>query len=194
MKKNILKFVSVMLTFVIISLPLVSNLTAAEVELKPNFDESKVLETRFLNMLNHNYVYGEDFKNLEAIVNNSIIALLDQRNIENNDYISQYVVNSYLNDMFGFEISDFSEINKDFDYKEGFVYIIPRGYTVYQHQPISLIYNEDGTYTFISSVTINSHDGYSETLTAQTLFAVNSESVFGFNIVSSKFLENIINI
>lgn len=190
MKKNILKLVSVMLTFIIISLPLATNLNAVETEPKPVIDENKVFETRFLNMLNHNYVYGKDFENLDTIVNNSIIAVLDQRDAENSDYISQYVVNSYLNDMFGFEIYDFSVVNEGFDYKEGFVYIIPRGFSKYEHKAISLKSNEDSTYTFTTFVTIKSHDGSEETALSETIFAKNDNSIFGFNIVFSKILEN----
>ncbi len=191
MKKNILKFISVMLTFVIITLPLVSNLSAAESDTKPVVDENKVLEARFLNMLNHNYVYGEDFENLDSIVNNSIIAVLDQRDAENSDYISQYVVNSYLNDMFGFEIYDFSEVNEGFEFKEGFVYIIPRGFSKYEHKAVSLKLNDDLTYTFTTFVTVKSHDGSEETLVSETIFAKNDDSIFGFNIVFSKLIENV---
>ena len=191
MKKSIFKIIAVMLTFVIMSLPVFSNLSAAEVENQPPVDINKVLETRFLNMLNHNYVYGEDFEDLEKIVNNSIIALLEQRDFENEDYISETIVNGYLNDMYGFEIADFSQINRDFDYQEGFVYIIPRGFTRYEHKAVAIKTNEDGTYTFTTLVTIRTHDGCSETLTSETLFAKNSSSVFGFNIVSSYFLEDL---
>ncbi len=194
MKKSIFKIIAVMLTFVIMSLPVFSNLSAAEVKSELSFDENKVLETRFLNMLNHNYVYSEDFEDLEKIVNNSIIALLEQRDSENEDYISDSIVNAYLFDMYGFKITDFSQINKDFDYKEGFVYIIPRGFAKYEHKPLALNTNEDGTYTFTTLVTIRTHDGFSETLTAETVFAKNSSSIFGFNIVSSYFLESISNI
>lgn len=190
MKKRIVKIISVILIFVMMSLPQFSNLNAAEVENPQSIDKNKVLETRFLNMLNHNFVYGEDFNDLEMIVNNSIIALLEQRDSENEEYISESIVNSYLFDMYGFKIDDFSQVNKDFGYKEGFVYIIPRGFAKYEHKPLSLSENEDGTFTFTTLVTIMTHDGSSETLTAKTIFAKNPSSLFGFNIVSSYFLEN----
>ena len=193
MKKSIIKIIAVMLTFVIMSLPVFSNLSAAEVESEPAIDKNKVLESRFLNMLNHNYVYGDDFEDLEKIVNNSIIALLEQRDSQNEDYISNTVVNIYLFNMYGFEITDFSQINKDFDYKEGFVYIIPRGFAKYEHKAIEINPNEDGTYTFTTFVTIRTHDGLSETLTAKTVFAKNESSFFGFNIASSHIFENITN-
>lgn len=191
MKKSILKIVAVMLIFVIMSLPVFSNLSAAEIESEPEIDNSKVLETRFLNMLNHNYVYDDDFDDLEKIVNNSIIALLEQRDSENEDYISSEIVNSYLFDMFGFNIDDFSQINKEFGYRDGFVYIIPRGFAKYEHKPVTIKTNEDGTYTFTTLVTIRTHDGCTEEVFVESLFAKNESSIFGFNIVSSCFLNNV---
>ena len=47
--------------------------------------------------------------------------------------------------------------------------------------------NEDGSYTVITSVEINSHDG-GETVKAKTLFIKNSDSDFGYNIVSSDII------
>ena len=60
MKKSTSKIITVMLTFIIMSLSVFSGFSSAEEsESKPN--QTKVLEARFLNMLNHSYVYGEDF-------------------------------------------------------------------------------------------------------------------------------------
>ena len=42
-----------------------------------------VNQARFLNMLNHNFVYGSDFENADDVVNNSVLALLDLRDSEN---------------------------------------------------------------------------------------------------------------
>lgn len=179
------KAISVMLAFVIMSLPMFSNLSAVEVEDVPKIDNTQVLSTRFLNMLNHNFVYGNDFEDLEKIVNNSVIALLDYRDSNDDSYIAQDTVNSYLYDMFGFKIDDFSLINEEFGYKEGFVYILPRGFELYEHKAISLSQNEDLTYTFVTDVTIKTHDGCEEDLTATTLFVENPTSAFGFNIVTS---------
>ena len=38
-------------------------------------DASKIIEARFLNMLNHSYVYNDAFDSVEEIVNSSVIAL-----------------------------------------------------------------------------------------------------------------------
>lgn len=189
MKKTIIKVITVLLVFVLMSLPLYSNLYAVEPENKAIVNSQKVMEARFLNMLNNNYVYSEAFDSLEDIVNDSVIALLDSREGENESYISQTTVNEYLYDMFGFKVYDYSEINKDFPYMEGYVYILPRGYAKYEHSAVSITENEDGTFTFISDVKIKTHDGYESTNRAKTLFVKNSDSVFGYNIVVSDIYE-----
>lgn len=146
---------------------------------------SKVLEARFLNMLNHNFVYGADFDSVDAIVNNSVIALLDLRDGEDESYIAQSFVADYVFNMYGVEIEDFAAVNPHLPQKEGYVYILPRGFSVYTHQMAGVQMNEDGSYTVITKVTTHSHDGVSNTEFCKTLFVANSASQFGYSIISS---------
>lgn len=190
MKNTVVKLLSIILIFLLVFLPLNSNFYAAEPVANSVIDNQKVLETRFLNMLNHNFVYNESFDSLNEIVNNSVIALLSYRDIENKDFISQSVVNGYLYDMYGITISSFSEINSDFPQKDGFVYIIPRGYSLYEHKAVSLVENDDGTFTLKTNVTVSSHDTSSYTCTAETIFVKNEKSMFGYNIVNSVIYDN----
>lgn len=185
MRNTLIKLVSIILVFLFASLPLYSSICAAEPAFNNTIDNQKVLETRFLNMLNHNYVYNDSFQSLEEIVNNSVIALLEYRDNENEDYISQAVVNSYLYDMYGITISSFSEINSGFPQKNGFVYILPRGYSLYEHEAVSLEKNEDGTFTLKTKVTVSTHDASNYTYDAETIFVKNEKSLFGYNIVNS---------
>ena len=149
-------------------------------------DENKVLESRFLNMLNHNYVYDEAFYTVEDIVNESVTALIDMREGEDSSYIAESFVADYVLNMYGIEIEDFSEINPDFPKKEGFVYILPRGYSDYNHEITSVAQNEDGSYTVKTKVIISSHDSGAEIETCETLFVPNEMSQFGFSIINSK--------
>lgn len=162
----------------------VSVVSAAETE---NFvpDSAKVLEARFLNMLNHNYAYDGDFDTVEALVNQSVIALSDMRDSEDEAFISQDIVAEYIFDMYGIEITDFSDINTAFPQKDGFVYIVPRGYSQLTHRAVSITGNEDGSYTFMTEVVIDAHDGEACTDVCETLFVKNEASAFGFSIISS---------
>lgn len=194
MKKSLIKIITVVLVFVMLSLPIGSSYSAVSdkeiVNAENNFDSQKVLESTFLNMLNHNYVYNDSFADLESIVNDSVIALLDLRE-ENSSYIREDVVNGYLYDMFGFSVEDFSSLNPEFPQKEGYVFILPRGYSQYEHKALSIEINEDGTYTFVTEVKISSHDGADEVLKCETMFVENDDSVFGYNIVRSNITENV---
>ncbi|MBR7131970.1 MAG: hypothetical protein IKD04_00400 [Clostridia bacterium] len=145
----------------------------------------KVLQARFLNMLNHNFVYGSDFETVEGVVNSSVIALLDMREDENSSFINQAIVSDYIFNMYGIEDADFSAINADAPQKEGYVYIMPRGYSVYSHTINSVAENPDGSYTVITDVSVSSHDGVGLTERCETLFVPNSASQFGFCIIYS---------
>lgn len=149
-------------------------------------DAGKVLESRFLNMLNHNFVYNDAIGSVEQIVNDSTVALLEYRDLEDESYIAENFVTDYVYNMYGVEIENFAEINADFPQKDGFVYIIPRGFAIYEHETVSITLNEDGSYTVKTNVTVSSHDSESYADICETLFVENADSQFGYNIVYSR--------
>lgn len=142
------------------------------------------LQARFLNMLNRNFVYDNSFDTVEDIANNSVIALLDMRDSNDDSFINKAIVSGFVYDMYGIEI-DFSSVNTQYQQKDGYFYIIPRGYEIYNHTITSVIENEDGTFTVTSNVEILSHGGTVVNDVCETLFVKNSDSQFGFNIVHS---------
>ncbi len=152
---------------------------------KSSTDAYKILESRFLNMLNHSFVYDSTFDSVEEMVNASMPALLGFRNSEDNSFIAESYVADYIFDMYGITIDDFSSINAEFNSKDGYVYIIPRGFTKYSHTIVDIVENEDGSYTVITKITSSSHDSGDFTDTCTTLFVPNSESAFGFSIIYS---------
>lgn len=172
-----------------VTVPLNSNVAVA-LNGKDSSVNSKVLESRFLNMLNHNFVYGEDFNSVDAIVNDSVLALLDMRENPEDEFLPENIVYDYILDMYGVEISDFSLVNSEKASKQGYVYIIPRGYSEYKHSIISVGENEDGSYTVKTKTVISSHDGDDCVDYCTTLFVKNPNSRFGFNIISSDLGEN----
>lgn len=156
-------------------------------------DSSKVRQARFLNMLNHNFVYNEAFNSVEDIVNASVPALLNMRDPVNESYIAESYVKDYVYNMYGVEIEDFSDINNDFAHLDGYVYIIPRGFSVFSHKIDSVSLNEDGSFTVVTSVSIDSHDGDSISRKVVSLFVKNDRSRFGYNIISSEISDSINN-
>ena len=149
-------------------------------------DMEKVLEARFLNMLNHSFAYDEELASVEDLVNCAVTALCVTGGTDDS-FIEQSKVEDYLYNMYGVEVENLPSVNENFPKKDGYIYNVPRGYTVYKHTIASVRLNEDGSYTVTTNVTIDSHDG-DEQGTAVTLFVKNSDSQFGYNIISSDII------
>ncbi|MBR4911073.1 MAG: hypothetical protein IKZ47_07135 [Clostridia bacterium] len=156
---------------------------SAEVKAAPAAEENTALAARFQNMLNRNYVYNADFEDLDVITENSVLALLDRRDTDEPEYISEAVVTGFIKDMYGIEITDITQ--DESIYKEGYVYIVPRGFTSYVSTVKDIAGNEDGSFTVTSSVTVDPHDSEAFVTEAKTLFVPNEKSAFGYNIIYS---------
>ena len=151
---------------------------------------SNPVEARLLNMLNHNFVYNADFDNADTIINNASLALLDLRDSVNEDFIADTYVKGFVKDMYGIEIADMSGINADYPQLEGYLYVIPRGFTSYNHTIVSVKENEDGSYTVVSEVIVDNHDDLGKAQKAVSLFVKNDSSAFGFNMIYCNIIEN----
>ena len=202
MKTNIIKLVALFTSFVIMvvfSTPVSNSALPSEVVSKSvqenvitvadnkdsDFDINKVYEARFLNMLNHNFVYDESFESVEEIVNDSMPALLAFRDDVDEGYISEEIVSDYVFNMYGIDFIDYDAINSEFERIEGKVFILPKGVSVYNHEITSVNANEDGSFTVKTKVEISSHDSGSYIDVCETLFVKNELSQFGFSIIYS---------
>ena len=184
MKKGILSITALAVVLLISFTSLTVKPAANATEKKPavTVSEEKVLGARFLNMLNHNFVYNDAFESVYEMTACSEVALLDKAE---DGYIKQSLIAGYLYNMYGVENADFAAVTKDFPQRENYVYVIPRGFSVYKHSAPVITENEDGSYTVVTDVEISSHDSDVETAKATTLFVKNENSAFGFNIISS---------
>ena len=144
-----------------------------------------VNSARFLNMLNHNYIYGADFEYVDVMINLSVPALLSSRE---DDFIPSGIVASFMYDMYGVEIVDMSGLNSQFPQREGYLYIIPRGFTSYEHFDAEVKINEDGTFFVRTSVIVTPSDAEPYEAKALSLFVKNEASSLGYNIISSEIL------
>lgn len=182
------KIITAVLLCTIMLLSLCSFTPVKSVEVKEEkvetvtVDTDKVLEKRFLNMLNHSFVYNEDFYDDEALINNSALALL---NLAEDGFINENYLKNYVFNMYGKIYDDFSGINADAPKADGLFYIIPRGLDLYEHSIISITENEDSSYTVMTSVVIDFHFDEKVEAVATTLFLPSAESQFGFNILYS---------
>lgn len=140
---------------------------------------------RFLNMLNHNYIYDADFENVDVMINLSVPALLSSRE---DDFIPSGIVASFMYDMYGVEIVDMSGLNSQFPQREGYLYIIPRGFISYEHSDAEVKINEDGTFFVKTRVIVTPSDAEPYEAKAVSLFVKNEASSLGYNIISSEIL------
>ena len=184
MKKGILSITALAVVLLISFTSLTVKPAANATEKKPavTVSEERVLGARFLNMLNHNFVYNNEFESVYEMTACSEVALLDKAE---DGYIKQSLIAGYLYNMYWVENTDFAAVTKDFPQRENYVYVIPRGFSVYKHSAPVITENEDGSYTVVTDVEISSHDSDVETAKATTLFVKNENSAFGFNIISS---------
>lgn len=150
-------------------------------------DESAVLSARFLNMLNHSTAYDSALDSVAELVLCAQASLL-QNGGNYESFIPEAELSAYLFSMYGVEDADYAAVTSGFPQKEGFVYIVPRGFSVYKHSSPVTVENEDGSYTVTTEVEITTHDSGTETAVAKTLFVKNSASAFGFNIISSELI------
>lgn len=146
----------------------------------------KVLESRFLNMLNHNFVYDEVFYDDAALVNDSMLALLDRAD---GSFLDQVVLSDYIFNMYGKKYNGFDFLGEDLPEKSGYVYIIPKGYSTYEHKIVSVTDNNDGSFTVITNIEILGADNTVENAKCETVFLQSEESAFGYNIIYSDIID-----
>ena len=151
-------------------------------------DPQLVLEARLENLLNINYIYGDDILDNEKLLNKAAVSLKSLA--DDNGFIEQTAVTSFIKDLYDIDLVITDDMNSDMPKKEGYVYLIPRGYTKYEHT-ITGISVEDGVIRVTSAVKVNYHDSEATEATATTIFVENQNSRFGYNIVSSEINYNI---
>ena len=146
---------------------------------KPEKDIVKL--SRLENMLNHNFLYGDDFSDMNTVINNSCLALLEKME---DQFISTDILFPFIENAYGISVYLDDDFGEGFPKKDGAVYVVPRGFTSYTHTVINLV-EEGDTLTVTSLALSESHDGEKEELVCTTVFKVNRESAFGYNIVES---------
>lgn len=166
----------------------------ADEKLDANDQQTQQMLTnaRFENMLNNNYVYGDAFGSISAIIDGSVISLISKINdgkIENTELIA------FARNMYGVDLTVLSDQGKDVLQEEKTTSVLPRGYTKYIHTVNFINENADGTITVYSTVNAETHDGENIQKEAISRFVKNENSSFGYNLLSCELLvieENIV--
>lgn len=147
--------------------------------------EAGVLAARFENMLNHNFLYNDDFLDDKTVIENSILSLLEY--VDNGE-IDMALTLNFIANMYGREVDPNAAVYDFLPASEGKFAVIPRGYTVYSHKNVS-VEEIDGGYLVHSEMTVNPHDDGGYTVKVESVFVPNSGSSFGFNLIKATCLE-----
>ncbi len=154
----------------------------------------KALEARFLNMLNHNFAYNDDFT-YDDLIDDSIVAveIWNENSCITTDsgdtFVEKDAVLEFARALYGVTIGEeeiaayYGKYDADFPSIDGYLYVLGRGYTLFQHEILSVQLNEDDSYTVKTKVYM-SGDGENGWDTATALIVPNDESPFGFVIGS----------
>lgn len=134
------------------------------------------LAARLTNMLDHNYLYGNDFDDMHTVINNSCLALLSARE---GNYISTDVLFPFIDNMYGIPMYCDESLNSDFPRKEGAVFIVPRGFVQYEHSVTQIV--DEGATVTVNSVARDIDSG--EEIPCVSVFIKSDESAFGYNLI-----------
>ena len=150
-------------------------------------EKDLVLAARFENMLNNNTVYGDAFYDNQQLVNAAMIVLKGYT--DEDGFIKEEIVSAYIKDMYDIDVDINEKINKGYPQKEGYVLLIPRGHSEYNHT-VTNIKEFDDYILVTSKVLVKTHDNGSFNTTCETRFAKSDSNSFGYTIISSDLLGN----
>ncbi|MBR7071568.1 MAG: hypothetical protein IKI29_05345 [Clostridia bacterium] len=187
MKRSLVIFSLICCLLLLCSFPFTPAVSSVVAE-TTGANENQVLTARFLNMLNHNLAYGKDFYDTEVLTKDAVVSLATGRSVADGDYVAVDAVRDFLFSMYGVQKTDFSDFQTGWPQKEGYVYIVPCGYTTYRHDLITAEKNEDGSFSVTTAVTVTPHDGKLEHYECHALFLENSASQFGYQLLSADLL------
>ena len=145
-------------------------------------DEALMFSARVENLLNRNNVYGDDFVSNEKLTNLAATALRSYA--DEHGFIEEGIVTQYVKDLYDIDLVITEDINRDMPKKDGYIYLIPRGFTGYKHDVI-LITDMGDYIEVISEVTITYHDLGADKGIATTYIVKNENSPYEFNILNS---------
>lgn len=173
MKRNI--FISALIiVLIILSSFTCLSVSGEEKTAHVEYDAAKI--SRFENMLDHNYLYGNDFDDMHTVINNSCLALLSARE---GNYISTDVLFPFIDNMYGIPVYCDETLNSDFPRKEGAVFIVPRGFVQYEHSVTQIV--DEGATVTVNSVARDIDSG--EEIPCVSVFIKSDESAFGYNLI-----------
>lgn len=181
------RFLAVMLMLVLFVGVFSSN-TVAVTTPETKTDAVDPLSARLTHMLALNYNFDKDFKDDALIVEHALISLRDKA--DDDGFVKTDLVSKFISHMYGYEV-DLTSANTDgMPKKDGYIWIVPKGFTSYSYT-ITGIEEYEGGLTATARVLSLAHDGEKEIFYITVDFIENNESCFGYNIASCVTMKDI---
>ena len=145
------------------------------------------LELRFISMLNMNYCYGDAFNNPEKMASAAAVTLIDfASDIPGYGIcVNKSLISGFAESFYGVQL-DCSEISLESS-PEGTLATPCTEVGTQYHKTVSVTETDDG-YEVLSQVTFYYGGDDVEVRIARSVFAENSSSQFGFNLISCELI------
>lgn len=181
------RFISVILVFALMCITGIVSLSAygseTDVSVTPSVNES-ITASRFQNMLNNNYSYGDDFSSVSQIQKNSVFSLLS---FAKDETLKNTVIINFMKNMYGIDPSVLCDDGGEYLNADSVTVVPAVGYTKYTHTVTHITKNADGTFTVFSTATACE---YGEDITREAIscFAPSANSSFGYILISCELV------
>ena len=139
---------------------------------------------RFETMLNNNFVYNQDFDSDKAIIENSILSLVNH--IEDGQ-IDMALTLNFIANMYGRQVDPSAATYEFLPADEGKFAVIPKGFSVHRHNNLT-VEEIDGGYSVTSEMTVDAHDTDGAKILVKSIFVPNDGSLFGYNLIKSEYV------
>lgn len=173
---------SVLLPLMILLIPAGSASTSAAV---PAAEQQAAPGADFEALLNLNYCYGTSFSD-EAIAMGTLFSLLELAGEEDGFRYLETEQADYFTQAFYGRTVDFAACG--LEVSGGRVWIPAMGYDLYTHTLISTEENGEQV-KVLSKVVCDGHDGVTFDALCTSMFVKNTESPFGYHLLSSEILD-----
>lgn len=149
------------------------------------------VEARLGQLLKLNRVFDNCIDDDRVLIEEAATVLLDQaeETAEGNMIIRQESVLQFIEDLYGKQADPAAAAYDYLPAPEGYFAIPARGYDTYTHEIENLSQLDNGNYTVLSKMTVDTHDGESFSMRVITLFAPAADSPYGYRILRADIVQ-----
>lgn len=149
------------------------------------------VEARLGQLLKLNRVFDNCIDDDRVLIEEAATVLLDQaeETAEGNMIIRQESVLRFIEDLYGRQADPAAATYDYLPAPEGYFAIPARGYDTYTHEIENMSELDNGNFTVLSKMTVDTHDGESFSMRVITLFAPAPDSPYGYHILRADIVQ-----